>query len=125
MVSILSFDSRSMRQLLSDDFAEHFSSDYPIFYRNKFNKGTALMPKYYYRNAIDQALRSNQSRAVSAILNYILNYQNNYISAFLFSKNFATILEKGIGLAELLSSKVFVYDFDLDEWPSTHTNDET
>jgi hypothetical protein len=59
MVSILSFDGRSMTQLLSEEFEEHFSSDYPIFYRNKFNKGTILRPKYYYRNAIDQALRSN------------------------------------------------------------------
>ena len=89
MVSILSFDSRSMTALLSDEFEEHFSSDYPIFYRNKFNKGTTLRPKYYYRNAIDNGLKSNQSRAVSTILNYIVNYQNNYISAFLFSKNFS------------------------------------
>jgi hypothetical protein len=59
MVSILSFDSRSMMKLLSEEFEEHFSSDYPIFYRNKFNKGTSLMPKFYYRNAIDQALKSN------------------------------------------------------------------
>ena len=53
MVSILSFDSRSMTQLLSEEFEEHFSSDYPIFYRNKLNKGTVQRPKYYYRNAID------------------------------------------------------------------------
>jgi hypothetical protein len=52
-------------------------------------------------------------------------YQNNYISAFLFSKNFSQMLEKGIELADLLCSEVFIYDFDLDEWPSTHTNDLT
>ena len=112
-----------MTSLLSEDFEEYFSSDYPIFYRNKLNKGSIQRPKYYYRNAVDQALKSNQSRAVSAILDYIIKYQNNYISAFLFTKNFSTILEKGIELTELLSSDVFLYNFDLDEWPSTHTND--
>jgi len=35
MVSILSFDSRSMSYLLSDQFAQHFSKEYPLFYRNK------------------------------------------------------------------------------------------
>ena len=35
MVSILSFDSRSMAYLLSDDFSEFFSSKQPLFYRNK------------------------------------------------------------------------------------------
>jgi hypothetical protein len=35
MVSILSFDSRSMEYLLSDNFREFYSSEYPIFYKNK------------------------------------------------------------------------------------------
>ena len=35
MVSILSFDTRSMKYLLDDGFSEHFSFKYPIFYRNK------------------------------------------------------------------------------------------
>ena len=39
MVSILSFDSRSMNYLLKDDFKEHFSNEYPLFYRNKIQKG--------------------------------------------------------------------------------------
>jgi hypothetical protein len=59
MVSVLSFSSKSMTQLLSDKFDEHFSSEYPIFYRNKFNKGTSLAPRFYYRNALDQGLKSN------------------------------------------------------------------
>ena len=59
MVSLLSFDSRSMMYLLSPDFKKFFSSEYPIFYRNKFNKGSETKPKYYYRNAVDQALNAN------------------------------------------------------------------
>ena len=35
------------------------------------------------------------------------------------------ILEKGIELAPLLESDVFKFHFDFDEWPTTHTNDET
>jgi hypothetical protein len=46
------------------------------------------------------------------------------VSAFLFSRNFPLILEKGIELTALLESNVFLYHFDLDEWPSTHTNDQ-
>lgn len=59
MVSLLGFDSRSMMGLLSDEFKEFFSSDYPIFYRNKFNKGTEKNQKYYYRNVLDLALKAN------------------------------------------------------------------
>ena len=53
MTSILSFDNRSMNRLLSDEFDEHFSAEYPIFYKNKLNKGTIHKPKYFFRNAID------------------------------------------------------------------------
>ena len=35
MVSILSFDSRSMSYLLDDRFAGFFQEEFPIFYRNK------------------------------------------------------------------------------------------
>ena len=35
MVSILSFDSRSMEYMLQDEFKEHFSIESPIFYRTK------------------------------------------------------------------------------------------
>jgi len=62
MVSILAFDTRSMTYLLDDEFKEHFSMTYPLFYKNKIQKakGTGL----FYRNSIDSALRSNQVGAV-------------------------------------------------------------
>ena len=66
MVSILSFDSRSMSFLLNDDFSEHFSAKYPIFYRFKARKGTS--DKFFYRSAIDNALKNNQVGAVDSIL---------------------------------------------------------
>lgn len=57
MTSILSFDGRSMMHLLNEEVGgELFSEEYPIFYRNKIKKGNN---KYYYKNAIDRALKAN------------------------------------------------------------------
>lgn len=41
----------------------------------------------------------------------------------MFIKNFPTLIEKGVEVADLLDSKVFQHDFDFDEWPGTHIND--
>jgi len=57
MVSVLSFDSRCMEFLLDDEFNTFFSAKYPIFYKNKIRKGAD--DKYYYRNAIQNALKNN------------------------------------------------------------------
>ena len=35
MVSILSFDSNSVKSLISDNFSDYFEEDFPIFYINK------------------------------------------------------------------------------------------
>ena len=34
-------------------------------------------------------------------------------------------MEEGIKVAGLLASEVFCFTFDFDEWPSTHTIDDT
>ena len=65
MASILSFDSGSMKSLLSDQNSTYFNEEYPIFYKNKISKGAS---KYFYRSAIDNALRSNQVGAVAYII---------------------------------------------------------
>ena len=56
MASILSFDSRSIKALLSEKHSTNFSSDYPIFYKNKFKKHNG---KLFYRYPIDTALKFN------------------------------------------------------------------
>lgn len=124
MTSILSFDSRSMGYLLQDEFAEYFSSEFPLFYRNKIQKGPSVDNRFFYRSAIDSALRNNQIAAVQIIIEYIVKYQNNFVSSFLFLRNFPSLLDKGIFVKPLLDSYVFNYEFDLDEWPSTHNVDE-
>lgn len=68
MASILSFDSGSMSYLLDDQFDEYFSDEFPIFYKNKIQKGRNvpfdevesyhISNKYFYRSAIDNALRN-------------------------------------------------------------------
>ena len=57
MVSILAFDSSSMDHLLNDSNSEYFDAMYPIFYKNKIPKKKGH--DYYYRNAIDNAIRNN------------------------------------------------------------------
>jgi hypothetical protein len=68
MASILSFDSGSMAYLLDDKFDEYFSDEFPIFYKNKLHKGKHVpfdevksfhvSNEYFYRSAIDNALKN-------------------------------------------------------------------
>lgn len=58
-----------------------------MFYKNKIVK-TNNKEKFFYRSAIDMALRNNQVSAVTLIIKYIVKYQNNIISSFLFTNNF-------------------------------------
>jgi len=108
MVSILSFDSRSMKVLLADRNKEFFQSDFPIFYKNKIQKSNNKT-KFFYRSAIDSALRNNQIMAVSYIIEYIVKYQNTYVSSFLFQKNIPNLLQKGIELHSLFNSSIFSF----------------
>ena len=58
MVSILSFDSNSMREILNERNEEYFTPEYPLFYKNKMPK-TNNKDKFFFRSAIDSALRTN------------------------------------------------------------------
>jgi len=40
-------------------------------------------------------------------------------------KNIPIFLEKGISVTALLDSDIFNMNFDYDEWPGAHTNDES
>jgi len=123
MCSILAFDSASMNSLLSENNSKYFNIKYPIFYKNKIPKRNEVM-LYYYSNAIDNALKNNQIRAVGLCIDYIVKFQNNFVSSFILNKNLPVIMSKGIAVSHLLKSKVYCIDFDFDDWPSTHFNDE-
>ena len=73
VVSILAFDTRSMESLLNEKNSQYFSDEYPIIYKNKICKDNSST-HYFYRTAIDVALRNNQIGAVHVILDYIVKY---------------------------------------------------
>ena len=64
MVSILAFDSATLKYLLHDRFDDYFTEEVPIFYKNKIaktsaNAGSVVPKRYYYQSAIDLALKNN------------------------------------------------------------------
>lgn len=85
MVSILAFDSNSVSVLLHEKNSHLFSEDYPILYKVKASKRKGN--DYYYTNAIDNALKFNQVEGVKFMINYIIKFQNNFISSYLFLNN--------------------------------------
>lgn len=123
MVSILAFDNGSIKTLLGEHNEEYFNSKYPIIYKNKIPKKAGK--KFYFRTAIDNALRNNQVEAVKNLINYVVTYQNNFVSSYLFMKSIPILLEKGIQIHNLLQSNIFYMQFDYDEWPGSHTNRST
>jgi hypothetical protein len=74
-------------------------------------KGKKPKKSYIITNAIDTALESNKIRAVGMILDHIVNYQNNYVSSYLFTSNLITLMERGIKVHNLLDSDVFSFKF--------------
>ena len=57
--------------------------------------------------------------SVQAMIEYIVKYQNNYISSFLFKRIFSTLMAKGIKVEPILRSKIFRFEFYFEEWPSS------
>ena len=53
------------------------------------------------------ALKSNQVRAVDKMIEYVVKYQNNYTSSYLFLKNLPKLIAKDIKISNLLSSDIF------------------
>jgi hypothetical protein len=74
LTSIMSFDSRSMQSLLNPKHSNLFSEEYPIFYKNKLEKGRADDIKFYYQNAIDTAIANDQTRSIEKIIEYLVKY---------------------------------------------------
>lgn len=120
--SILSFDSMSMDSLLAEENEHYFSEEYPIIYKNKMKKKDGK--GHYYTNAIENALKNNQVKAVNLLISYIVKYQNNFVSSYMFLMNIPILMEKGISLHDLFDSKVFSVVFDFDMWPGNHNDDE-
>ena len=97
-----------MKHLLQDSNKEYFQSDFPMFYKNKIQKSNNT-EKYFYRSALTSALRNNQVSACEYIIDYIIKYQNNYVSSFLFIKTFNLFCEKGLKVSGILNSNIFSF----------------
>jgi hypothetical protein len=76
--------------------------------KTRFRKDPKKLGRYFYRNAIESAFRNNQRAAVDLIIKYIVKYQNDFISNWLFSygKNplLPTLIEAGVKVEALLQS---------------------
>jgi hypothetical protein len=96
MVSILSFDSNSIKQLLAEKNQHFFNREYPIIYQVKVAQKQGN--QYDYTNAVEIALKNNQVEGVKYLIKYIVKFQNNYISSYLFLKFFPILLKKGINV---------------------------
>jgi len=99
-----------------------------MFYRNRIAKESHIsvkQTKFFYRSAIDHALRANQVGAIRKIINYILKFQEHYSSSFLLIKCLPAIFVLDIELRPILDSKVFNLEIKYKEWPSTHSNPDT
>jgi len=58
MISMLSFDSKSIDMLLDDKNSEYFQSEFPIFYKLQLPKKNNKK-RFYYQSAITTAIKNN------------------------------------------------------------------
>lgn len=107
-----------MKHLLADSNACYFQKEFPLFFKNKLLKKNTN--KYFYRSPIRNALVNNQIGAIGHMINYMTKYQNNYVSSYLFEQNLTDLFEMGINLTPLLHSNIFSFNYEVDEWPSSH-----
>jgi hypothetical protein len=78
MLSLLAFDSNSIKTLLSDSNSDHFKEEFPIFYRTKMEILNRIDGKLYKKskvsNPIDAAMENNQVRAIGIMIDHIVKY---------------------------------------------------
>ena len=51
------------------------------------------------------------------LIEYIIKYQNNFTSSYLFTKVLPNFIESGIPVGKMLDSKIFYCKIDYDDWP--------
>ena len=83
----MTFDSNSVNELLDKKNSEHFQTEYPIFFKTRFRKDNNKS-KFFYLSPIDLAMKNNQISAIRSIISYMIKYQNNFVTSFMFQNNF-------------------------------------
>ena len=109
MVSILSFDSKAVKCILEDKLdPETIKEGFPLIYKNKKqitvvnnNKKIVLQKTY---SALDIAKENNQIRAIQIIIDFIIKYQDNYVSSFMLKNNVLDFFDMGIEMHHLMKS---------------------
>lgn len=115
MVQLLSFDSRIIKTLMAFEFSDYHKKN-PVFYKMRYHvNGEARL-----LSALDVALEYNQVRAINLIIDYMVKFQNSFAYNFIFQDIFLKLLKKGISVGPLLQSKIFCYQFDVEQWPVVH-----
>ena len=66
IISVLSFESASLKYLLGQQFKKFFTPVYPIFYKNKYRRIGS--DGSFYRNAIDGAIKYNMAESCELII---------------------------------------------------------
>jgi len=79
-----------MENLLHDENSECFDEEFPIIYKNKIRKKHGK--DFYFISALDAALKNNQVKAVNKMIEYVVKYQNNYVSSYLFLNILPTLM---------------------------------
>lgn len=76
IVSIVSFDSKCIAELLHEKNSKYFTPKYPMFYKieDDAEMDTSLSKDVFFKSAIDIAIYNNQIEGISAILKYIIKY---------------------------------------------------
>ena len=81
----MSFDNRSIKNLLDDKNNAFFDDKFPIFFKNE--RGTS---------ALDTAMNYNQIKSVDLMIKYMIEYQNKFVYAHIFEKNLVEFINKGV-----------------------------
>lgn len=120
--SILASDSNCTKTLLSSEFSEYFSEEFPIIFKLAMPQEDGTIIE---KSAIDIALANDQAISVGIIIDYIYEYQNNFVSSFLFIGNLGRLIGLNVNMQKLWKSKVFYMEFEFDAWPSIHSHDDS
>lgn len=71
LISIISFDGRSIKALLDEKRSVNFQCEYPIFYKMRSHSKNN---EFGNRSAIDIAIDNKQIIALKLMLDYIVKY---------------------------------------------------
>ena len=77
MTTILAFDSKSLQYLLDEKHKKYFDTNFPIIYKTKIYRKINERNRqidYYYKSAVDVALKNDQALGLSCIVEYIAQF---------------------------------------------------